>query len=160
MPDPEVEQWRLKGELHLWRYVDPGRGNRGWHLNADKTTCESLTDLIAKMLASPWKTSKQIEVTVPKSMRNNPDRKWISASTLLLIFSREENNPDLWELKAEANLVQLTLGREKLIELQQSLVGLPDWKDDFAIGPTVNMRRVEDRKLWDAMCLWFWTKIA
>ena len=72
MPDPAVEKWRLNGCAHLWRYVNPGSGMRGWHFNADEFACVSISDLVDRMLASPWKSSKRFPISVPAVMTVNP----------------------------------------------------------------------------------------
>jgi hypothetical protein len=48
--------------------------------------------------------------------------------------------------------LEMMAGRQRMLELKESFLGLPHWRDDFAIRPA-------DRTLYDSMSLWFWTKI-
>jgi len=164
MDNTSVYQWKLQGHLHVWHYLPRVRSLEGWHLNADATACTSLVDLVDRMLATEEKALKRIPVRVPARMLVAPGHPWKPASELVLRYPRNEVEDEFWHLELEPNnVLTLTLGTAKLREFRQSLLELPHWKDDFAIGPPVPWHRGRSanaaRARFDAECLWFWTKV-
>jgi hypothetical protein len=124
----------------------------GWHLNADEAACHSMADLMDRMLVAEWKPQKLIPVTVPRVMKNNRGVSWFPAPALRLRYAGDEAEADYWYIELQETELEIIAGRKRLLELNQSFLGLPKWDDDFAIRP-------QDRNLWDTMSLWFWTKI-
>jgi hypothetical protein len=160
MGDTAFNSWRLEGVLHVWHYPERVKGLEGWHLNADALACRSIAELIDRMLAAQWKTRRAIPVSVPGRMLVGPGHEWKPATQLLLRYPKEEVDENFWQLElAEGDTLGLTLGAKKLHQFRESLQGLPTWKDDFAIGPEVDIRRAADRERWHRERLWFWTKV-
>ena len=164
MGDAAVDRWKLEGRLYVWRFPERVKGMEGWHLNADAPACKSMTDLLDRMFAAEWKTQKHIPVSVPKRMLVGGGHKWEAVSELLLRYPKGEVEDNFWHTELlEGNILLLTAGAAKLRDLRQSLVGLPAWKDDFAIGPDVQWScrrgKYEERQRFLAECLWFWTKV-
>lgn len=158
-----VYQWKLAGQLYLWHYVPRVKGLLGWHLSADNKACESMVDLLDRMLAVAEKSEKRIPVGVPARMFVGAGNPWQPISEFLLQYPVGEVEDDYWHMKqAGEKTLALTIGRGKLIEFKKSLSELPQWKDDFALGPTVSGNRKSrkaDQQRFDAECLWFWTKV-
>lgn len=46
-----VSAWKQAGYLYVWRYAILNRSRRGWHFHADRAGCESIADLIDRMVA-------------------------------------------------------------------------------------------------------------
>ncbi|ATY32824.1 hypothetical protein [Sphingomonas psychrotolerans] len=47
----DVAAWQQAGHLYVWRYAILNRSRRGWHFHADRVGCESVADLIDRMVA-------------------------------------------------------------------------------------------------------------
>ena len=152
MPDPHVEEWNLEGTLSVWRYVPRLKNMDGWHLSAEETACRSLADLIDRILASPWPNRKRVPVQMPPTIRHVDGAPLVAAPSLTLCYPAGIAPDDHWHLRLTESALTLTVGESKLRELQRNLLGLPWWRDDFAMRP-------EERTLYDDMSLWFWTKI-
>ena len=163
MDTTAVYTWRLQGHLYVWQYLPPVKGLLGWHLNADATACASLIDLVDRMLAAEGNANKRIPVSVPANMLAGRGYPWKPVSTLFLRYPASEVEDEFWHIELDrANVLTLTVGTSKLREFRQSLMGLPQWKDDFAIGPVFHTERYQnrvERTRFDAECLWFWTKV-
>ena len=160
MSDRPVYEWELEGSLHVWHYPERVKGMEGWHLNADEPACRSMADLVDRMLASEGEVQRRIPVSAPGRMRGAPGHRWEPATKLLLRFPNGEAEDDHWHLELrEGNVLALTLGAAKLRQFKESLLSLPHWKDDYALGPDVELRRAPGRERWRRECLWFWTKV-
>jgi hypothetical protein len=163
MGDAAVDSWELEGRLHVWHYPKPVKNLEGWHLNADTAACKSMADLVDRMLAAEWQTHKRIPVSVPRRMLVARWQPWEPASALLLRCPKDQVEDTFWHAElTEGNVLALTVGTAKLRDVQKSLLGLPKWKDDFALGPDVDWKRRNnhaERARFGSECLWFWTKV-
>lgn len=160
MSGMSVDLWRPEGRLHVWHYPEGVKGMEGWHLNADATACRNIADLIDRMLATEWATHRTLPVTVPDQNRMGKGVVIRYAAKLLLAYPNGEVDDSHWQLELrEGDVLALTLGAAKLRRLRQSLLELPDWNDDYALGPDVDTNRAAGRERWCRECLWFWTKI-
>lgn len=164
MAKSAIYTWKLHGRLHIWSYLPPVKGLEGWHLNADATACTSIIALVDRMLGAEGQSQKRIPVGVPARMLVGREHPWKPVSELFLRYPLGEVEDDLWHIElGEGNVLILTVGPAKLREFRQSLRGLTEWKDDFAIGPTVQWQSRRSsktaRKQFAAECLWFWTKV-
>lgn len=158
-----VYHWRLQGRLHLWRFLPNVKGLEGWHLNADAPACASMADLLDRMLSAEAKTHKRIPVSVPARMLVGQGHPWKSITEFVLCYPHGEVEEDFWQMAlAAGDVLTLTLGSASLREFQESLLGLPHWKDDFALGPKASgdrrTRKDAERRFADER-LWFWTKV-
>ena len=157
MGDNPLYQWEMEGSLHVWHYPERVKGMEGWHLNADEPGCRSLADLVDRMLAAEGQVERRIPVSVPHRALG---KGWEPATKLLLRYLQGEGDDNHWHLELrDGNVLALTLGAAKMRQLKDSLLGLPLWKDDFALGPDVDLRRAAGRGRWNRECLWFWTKV-
>jgi hypothetical protein len=160
---PAVYPWKLQGRLHIWQYLPSIKGLKGWHLNADATACASLIDLADRMLASEEKSYMRIPVHMPANMLVGRGHSWKPVSELCIRYPRSEVDDEFWYIELDPqNVLTLIVGKAKLWEFRESLLGLPNWKDYFAIGPVSNPKRRHnsaERARFDAECLWFWTKV-
>jgi hypothetical protein len=160
MDEQSVYAWTLKGCLRVWHYLPPVKGLEGWHLNADAIACTSLVDLIDRMLKAEERTQMHIPICVPSRMLVAPGHPWKSMAELLLVSPKGDVGDEFWHLElVERNVLKLTVGTAKLREFSQSLLDLPQWKDDFALGPTVSTNNRSVQRQWASECLWFWTKV-
>jgi hypothetical protein len=158
-----VYQWILEGKLHVWYYLPRVKGLDGWHLNANTMACTSIVDLVDRMLGADGKSQKRIPVSMPARMLVGPGHPWKSVSALVLRYPMGEVEDDFWHMElVEGDVVTLTVGSASLRELRQSLLNLPNWKDDFALGPKATGNRLDKRAAeirFPIECLWFWTKV-
>ena len=161
--DSQVYQWRLQGRLHVWQYLPRVRGLEGWHLNADTPACTSMADLVDRMLRAGEKTHKRIPVSVPPHMLVGQGQPWKPVAELLLRYPYGEVEEDFWQMGlGEGDVLTLTVGSARLREFSESLLGLPHWKDDFALGPQASgdrRARQDAERRFANECLWFWTKV-
>lgn len=155
MGDITVERWRLEGHLYIWHYPKQKKGGEGWHLSADALACQSVANLVDRIFDSRWKEQKRIPVTTPGKLRENQE----SVSALLLRYPKQEVEENFWHAEhKEGNVLTLTLGYAKLRAFQEGILGLPQWRDDYALGPeSVKGQKPAD---YETQALWLWTKVT
>jgi hypothetical protein len=140
----------------MWRYTHNLRNYPGWHLHADSTGCNSISNLLDRMLESPYR-SKRTLIVIPECLEGvYPEARSIGVSSLVIVFPNKEADSGMWSLEHKDLTLQLTIGHKKVLELKNSIGALASGKYDFAIGPEVNKRSSEGRKKWEEECLWFW----
>ena len=148
----------MQGNLYLWRFEWNQRTMRGWHLHVDDSASESVADLIDRMLVSEKPCRKVIDVVPEWPLRGNPDAPWHAASQLVLVYAKEEVEPDYWLAELKSDILHLTLGMDKLQELKAGVIGVPLGKDDYAIGPNVNHAKMTGKERWRNERIWFWSR--
>ncbi len=152
-----IWKWRMQGNLYLWRFEGDLRNMPGWHLHVDDLASASIADLIDRMLASEKPCRKVVDIVPERPLPVNPDSPWHAASQLVLIYAREEVEPNYWLAELMSSKLHLTLGTNKLQELKAGVIGVPLGKDDYAIGPNVNLAKMTGRERWKHECIWFWS---
>lgn len=62
-----VAAWQQAGRLYVWRYSAPSRSRKGWHFTADPAGCNSVIDLIARMVgeAAPCHRTLRLHAITP-----------------------------------------------------------------------------------------------
>jgi hypothetical protein len=149
MPDEDVDRWVQEGRLYLWRYTENTRNYSGWHLTADDVCCQSLADLIGRMLSARWGSQKTLAVTPPtKEVLGVPNNRggrarWEAPGGLLLKYPKGAIGDEYSELEERGGRLILSAGRQQLELLKECVLKVPRGEGDYAItvGET---------------SLWFW----
>ena len=159
-----VYRWKREDHLFLWRYTEAPQ--QGWQLSADATACASIVDLVDRMLAADGPTHKRIPVSVPARMRVFPGLEWEPASALMLRYPKGQTEDEHWHAeRANGAELVLTVGAAKLHQLRDAMLEMPNWKDDFALGPEIDEMRNRRRNHGErpgsvSQCIWFWTTVS
>ncbi len=114
-----------------------------------------MVELIERMLLSKLARQRRIQLVADRPRPINPPARWSAARTLTVIFPNDLAEPSRWELQCEGDALRLTIGRSKLLTLQNSLKELRT-RDDYAIGPDIRITNKKSREIWDQQCIWFW----
>ena len=153
MSDPNVERWRQKGEVFLWRYRDKPRNFPGWHLTASAEGAASLLELLRLMRDARY-ASKQI-VTIsdptPRILRvPNYIRgvgQWRSAERWQLSYAKGRAEPGEWKLVFTGKELQLSVGETYLLKLIKGVEDVSRGIGDYSISG-------DDAGFHE--CIWFW----
>lgn len=139
-----VRQWRLSGNVYLWRYKGNARNYPGWHLPADTLACASLLDLIKLMSDSQFTSEVMLPLSppTPREIRL-PNAKFIHlpATLLLIYYSPIKLTADHWQLTESNGRVRLEVGSDHLSEFQKGIAGIVPHENDYWIG-------VSGQELW------------
>jgi hypothetical protein len=153
MADPSVEKWKQDGKLYVWKYRDASPNYSGWHMSADSKGCETLLDLLDRMLSAKWPSKKNLIITRPgKTELAAPNvrggaAKVISPSNLTLAYPKGQVDGKYWSLDFLKPNLSLRLGLAKVGQLLESVRAMSEGQGDFCIGP--------DEKTQGSL-LWFW----
>jgi hypothetical protein len=91
------------------------------------------------MTTSDWSSKKDIPITPPTenilASVNNVKGKaaWMPAQRLIL-HSKKDSKPDLWEVNFKHETVTITFGTNKLIDFKNSIKRVKQKEGDFAIA--------------------------
>ena len=152
MSDPTVEKWKQKGQIWIWRYPGRSKHYEGLHFTADSVACKSLKDLFHIMKVAKWPSTKVLRISKKEFIDTTGNNIRLSViETLKLKYRKGLISGDHWHMEWDSNRKNyiLTIGEEKLNEIDKGIVDITKGYGDYAIGPKNN-------KEWDQMCLWFW----
>ena len=156
MSDPTVEKWNQKGQIWVWRYPDRSKYYEGLHFTADSTACKSLRELFQLMKSAKWPSTKILQISKKEFIDTTGNNIRLSVlDTLKLKYRKDQIPTDQWLLEWDSNRknYSLTIGNEKLEEIDKGILDIEKGNGDYAIGPT-------NDKEWDEMCLWFWWHVT
>lgn len=149
MSDVNVDKWKQKGDLYLWRYLENSRNFPGWHLTANDICCFALNELFETMLAAHWSSEKTLTLSEPtKEVLSVPNNRggaarFKYANLLIIKHLKEEVANNYFALEAENKQVRFSVGSDKLKLLKNCIYRITKREGDYAIN--VNETR-----------LWFW----
>ena len=153
MSDRNVQRWRQRGAVFLWRYRDEPRNYPGWHLSADPAGSESLLELFRLMRDAAHSSEQRISISdptarvlsVPNYTRGGDH--WQSARRWHVVYPKGRASVDEWKLVFAGSELRLSIGERYLLSLIQGVEDLAAGRGDYAISG-------EDADSPD--CLWFW----
>jgi len=129
------------GKLYLWTYQEdngsppPPGSIEGWHLTADAATCarlsRALEDLSTGMRTEPETFAVSPAPPIVVSVTNGPG-KARSARELRIVRARD---PRHFSLEERDGVLTITAGRERLDEIRENVIRIPDNEGDFTMIP-------------------------
>ena len=129
----------------MWRYLDNDRNYRGWHLNADKTGCQSLIELI-DALARDGGGMRHVPLVTPTAAQlgvpNKRDSPWVSSDKWRVTYAGAGAD---WIFGEGNTPASLTFGESWLQPLREGISGIARGRGDYTIGDSKQGER-----------LWFW----
>ena len=135
----KIEKLKISGGVYIWKYADNDRNYPGWNITVDNLASQELSILFDMMAQCEWSTIKRIQTSRPTdnelSVPNNRHGKarWTTKSKIS--FSIKTNNtPDYWTTNEMTDELEICFGKEKLKELRDAIINIPNGKGDFAIG--------------------------
>ena len=142
-----VAEWAQKGRLCVWRYADPSRAWRGWHLTADPLGCRSIKSLLDRMHAGGQchRTLKLEPVTDAILRVPNYGHKVVGHFDKLRIEYRPECE-ELLMVPAGERLT-MTVGDKRLRVLSAAFATMETGGSDFGIA-TSDDRKAESWMFW------------
>jgi hypothetical protein len=132
-----VSAWQQAGHLYVWRYAILNRSRRGWHFHADRAGCESVVDLIDRMVAQgePSHRTLALDSVTPEiwALPNfgSPKSDWFAR----LRIEYRPGQETLGIEPTEDRLV-LGLGARRAPLLRAALIDLMLGQYDFGIAPS------------------------
>ena len=153
MPDEAVTRWQQRGNIYLWQY--PNRNKRGWfgwNISCDVAGAASIGELVALLLASPHPSRRRLQIASFESNRFDLDEARF-ANDFTLVHPHTVA-PESWQLTHENGNVSLILGTTRLREFGESITGVLQWRQDYALRPAGELLPQDEA---DAQSLWFWT---
>ncbi|WP_222992577.1 hypothetical protein [Sphingomonas colocasiae] len=143
-----VKEWHPDGRLCIWRYADPGRNWRGWHLAADPVGCRSLRRLLDCMQGGEACSRKFGLAPVTGAILSVPNAgRKIEVHFKRLRISYLPDFEDL-HLAAEDERLLMTVGDRRIHKLSSAFALVEKGGGDF------DVRTSEDRKADPWMFWW------
>lgn len=135
----QIERLKVSGRVYIWKYTDNDRNYPGWNLTVDDTASQELSQLLDLMEKCQWSTNKRIltarptddEIKVPNNW--NGHAKWTTKPKVIFSF-KTNMTPDYWETTETADELEISFGKEKLKELRDAIVNIPNGKGDHSIA--------------------------
>ncbi len=156
MSDPDVDSWRQRGCVFLWRDPREMRNFPGWNFTADAEGLASVLDLVARILRARW-SAKATMVVNPPSQDTPPAPRYsasVRPARFTLRFPVGKVAERFWEWAGSSAHPLLTVGHAKLAELHKALSMLAAREDDFRVG-------ADDQKHYEVaperLSMWFWS---
>lgn len=153
MSDRDVERWRQRGEVFLWRYRDRPRNYPGWHLSADPAGAGSLLALLRLMSDARYSSAQVVAISEPTprvlSVPNygRGSDAWQSAGRWQLRCTKAAASANEWKLAFTGSGLQLSVGERYLLALIGGVEDLAAGRGDYAIS---------GEEADDHDCLWIW----
>jgi hypothetical protein len=132
MSDPNVDRWRQKGCVSVWkhkqRHVD-------WNITGDDAGCEALLDLLGRMKNASWPSRKVITLYEPRRTASGvPELAATFASELALKYPKSAVTDDYWSLEETESGLQVVMGLSRLMELCAAVADIRNGHGDYSIG--------------------------
>lgn len=138
-----VSAWKQAGHIYVWRYAIPNRSRRGWHFHADRVGCESVVDLIDRMVAEgePSHRTLALGLVTPEiwALPNFGPPKG-DRFTRLRIDCRPGR--EALDIEPVEDRLVLGLGAKRAPLLRAALIDLMLGQHDFGIAPSDNRHGV------------------
>lgn len=150
----QINKLKITGKIYLWKYLENSKNYPGWNITVDKTGGDNLLELINLMKTCEWSSKKSIQIFKPNqeqlNVPNNKNGKaeWKSTQNLILNLKKEVE-PDFWEVIDKGNDIEILLGNNSLLKLENSIKRILNNEGDFAISSN------DDENI-----LYFWWNLA
>jgi hypothetical protein len=133
--ESQIEKYKLKGRLFVWKFHPENRNYLGWNLTGDNEGCNSLIELLELMQTSSFPSHNTITTqpaTINQVKATTGSIPFKSISKLNLRFRKGE--PQLWYIEEVDNGIQVTFGEREIELLQTALQRIIKGEGDFALG--------------------------
>jgi len=136
-----INQWKKKGNIAIWRYAPLRKNFPGWHITCDKLGYVSLIGFLELLRSSPVGAKRTISLDEPNINSSSTSLKKTAESKVVISLSSE---PDFWNLKNEDGKLYLSLGMNSLKGLIDAVSEAEAGSYDFSFGSLKGQN------------LWFW----
>src|SRR5687768_2685000 len=135
----KIEKLPVSGHIYIWKYIDNERNYPGWNITMDDLANQGVINLLDLMDQCEWSTNKTITTSQPTSreidVANNRQghSRWIARPkiTFSLVTKKPANH---WLTTETSDELEISFGREKLRELREAIVQIPNAKGDYSIA--------------------------
>ena len=130
-----IEKFKITGKVFIWAYPENKNNYPGWNFTADKRACDELYQLLTLMDQYDWTSLKTISTSLPGQRQLNAvniKAPWKS-KTRLTLKCKKTADENYWQIIKHADELEIVFGKNKLIELQKAIKGIPKNEGDFAI---------------------------
>lgn len=121
----KAHQWKQRGRIYLWRYLENTRNYPDWHLSLDPAAHESLTTLFRAFCEEGLKCKRTLVVTAPPAavlqVPNNQGGKARFTSPAKIRLSYEPDLERVWTIDAEADPLDWRIGPGGAAEVRSVL---------------------------------------
>ncbi|KAA3439777.1 hypothetical protein [Rufibacter hautae] len=137
--EAEIQKFKLKGRVYLWKYKELENRYPGWNLATDADGCDSLVKLLNLMDTSELPSKKTVPTEVPTKLQLKVPNyqqglaSWRAAKYLTLNFKKQGQISE-WNITENGEEVEVRFGVGKLNQLRTAIAGIPQGKGDFAIS--------------------------
>ena len=130
-----INQWKQKGEIYLWRYVGNPINYAGWHLSCNKEGCESFLELLGCFVGSSENAKRTVNISAPKNNQLKvPNCNGKFRSPPKLFISYDSKNNEAWDFSEETEKVALSVGKMYLEKIKSGVSDVSQGKGDYSIG--------------------------
>jgi hypothetical protein len=136
-----LNQWKKKGSIAIWRYHPINKNFPGWHMTACTVGYHSLLEYLSLLDASPLGSYRTIKLDRPDVWSASSKLK--KTGELKVIISLIEAN-DFWQLVNEEGKLFVTISKSNLNLLTDGIRMTIAGEYDFSVGKTSGQH------------LWFW----
>ena len=145
MGDPNVERWRQRGRICLWKNKVT---DAQWNMTADDPACDGLTDLFDRMERGQYSSQKQLSLVKPTITADHGGRRRFKAARQLTIkYPKERVTDGHWLLEQHDRDLLLVVGLSRLHELRDAVADIRAGGGDYAIGD-------DESPIW----VWWWVE--
>lgn len=131
----DLTSWRQAGRIFVWRYRNPPRMYRGWHITGDQAGCESVAHLLTALSVAAEPTLRTLSLTDPRTV--GAERIFVGASvppTEAAVKLRLENHlasPDAEDVVFSGGVLAFRLGELGLKRLSKAFNDVAAGQWDF-----------------------------
>lgn len=130
-----VSAWKQAGYLYVWRYAILNRSRRGWHFHADRAGCESIADLIDRMVAGGTPSHRTLALsTVTPEIWALPNFGPPKGDRFARLRIEYRPGQEALDIEAVEDGLVLGLGTKRAPLLRAALIDLMLGQYDFGIA--------------------------
>ncbi len=148
-----INNWRLNGNLSIWKYKYSNRSYKGFHIAISKTAAGSLQNLIDLFLNTTGKLYKTIELRTPaKADISATGCKSPAQKFRKLKLSICSDEVDQYQTSTVEDYLIIQISRSNLSTVMQALGRIRSGEDDFCIHPSNVKRDYLEQSIWFWLC--------
>lgn len=136
-----LNDWKLKGSISIWRYEPLKKNFPGWHMTATHDGYDSILSLIELLEASPFGSKRTIELVAPDAWSASSELKKTAEQKVIIYLVESDSH---WLLESIDGKLHLKLGLSSLSCFRKGILDARNGKYDFSVGGTKGQN------------LWFW----
>lgn len=134
----KIEKHKINGKVYTWKYLENSKNYSGWNFTVDETAGGNLVELLNLMKQCEWSSRKEIQISKPTENQikvpnnQNGSAKWKTVSKLILT-SKKTAEKEFWQIIEKESEIEIQFGKNKLIDFEKAICGIPKGIGDFAI---------------------------